>query len=147
LISEYRNNPGKLILRKIESLTRLQREMPQIEKINRISQFYEEMKRIDAKIERRGISLFIDSISMDMAADLASTVRIPADLLFWKIKLSIPYSIGKELMEKYALKTKHGIVFKLVSPLRENVIKHYCKQICDGKIDLEFPKHFLKAGE
>jgi len=144
--SDYKNHPNKLIMAKIEKLVKLENAKlkPNFEKVKTPSQLFNELERPGKRKEYLETSLFIDVISFDMAKEISTKTRLTELQLFKMIRFSIPIEAAKELMKKYTIPTKEGILFVLREPFRTKLIEYYLKQISEGKTNLEFPKEFYK---
>jgi hypothetical protein len=144
--SDYKNHPNKLIMAKIEKLVKLENAKlkPNFEKVKTPSQLFNELERPGKRKEYLETSLFIDVISFDMAKEISTKTRLTKLQLFKMIRFSIPIEIANELMKKYTIPTKEGILFVLREPFRTKLMEYYIKQISEGKTKLEFPKEFYK---
>jgi len=142
--SEYKNNPHKLIMAKVEKLVKLEKEKPDFERINTPSQLFRELERTSRRVKYLTTSLFRDVISLDLAKTISARTRLTELTIFRMIRFSIPIEIANRLMENYTINTKDGKLFALKEPFRSRLMEHYYTQISEGKNYLEFPKEFYK---
>jgi hypothetical protein len=144
--SDYKNHPNKLIMAKIEKLTKQEKAKLKLnfERIKTPSQLFDEIERPWKRKEYLETSLFRDVISLDLAKEISMKTRLTELQLFKMIRFSIPIEAAKEMMEKYTIPTKEGKLFALREPFRTKLIEYYIKQISEGKTNLEFLKEFYK---
>jgi hypothetical protein len=144
--SDYKNHPNKLIMAKIEKLTKQEKAKLKLnfERIKTPSQLFDEIERPRKRKEYLETSLFRDVISLDLAKEISMKTRLTELQLFKMIRFSIPIEAAKEMMEKYTIPTKEGKLFALREPFRTKLIEYYIKQISEGKTNLEFLKEFYK---
>jgi hypothetical protein len=144
--SDYKNHPNKLIMAKIEKLTKQEKAKLKLnfERIKTPSQLFDEIERPWKRKEYLETSLFRDVISLDLAKEISMKTRLTELQLFKMIRFSIPIEAAKEMMEKYTIPTKEGKLFALREPFRTKLIEYYIKQISEGKTNLEFLKDFYK---
>ena len=144
--SDYKNHPNKLIMAKIEKLTKQEKSKLKLnfERIKTPSQLFDEIERPWKRKEYLETSLFRDVISLDLAKEISMKTRLTELQLFKMIRFSIPIEAAKEMMEKYTIPTKEGRLFALREPFRTKLIEYYIKQISEGKTNLEFLKEFYK---
>jgi len=144
--SDYKNHPNKLIMAKIEKLTKQEKAKLKLnfERIKTPSQLFNELERPGKRKEYLETSLFRDVISFGMAREISAKTRLTELQLFKMIRFSISIEAAKEMMEKYTIPTKEGTLFVLREPFRTKLMEYYIKQISEGKTKLEFPKEFYK---
>lgn len=136
-ISEYKNDPQKLMAAKMKKIMHFESFGPLIETLNKetsVNKFFKEVNRQDERKEYLVNSLFRDIISFEMAKKIANDTRIPTNKLFRLIRAAIPLEISKKMLEKHTIKTKNGdTLFALQPNLEEKLVKIFRDQLIENK--------------